>query len=1518
MRLQGRIISVDIETGGNFLAVAANPGDLTLTLNYSDEFDETGGTLYLGEPEVVRVYDSADHANNLIYLNALTPVGVSAEEGMFVGVLPGAEIKWANVETTPGLDTIPVRVPYTMNALIKPGMRDDTTGFEMIGFEKDGGDYVIKEVYNKAAVLDGTAIDEIPADLLSDGIPPAFSPGVTILPLGVGGLTGAWDPAPQPDIHDPVIYDVYVSATSPVTAIADNFLTSTGALSASFSTVKIAGVDTPIDTEVPSYMAVWARDSDGQAPSMGGEGSGIPRKADIEELNVEDLYANTIQTLGIWAQNVTTDVAFIGQSLRVGPANASHIDIVPSGPNAGLTLFGTDGTTPLIHLDMTIAQLSKFTGLLETEYITAVKMELTGTLSKIMSAAVLTIASSTISPPSSPPTVNQATSTRLWAGTPAGFTETGIWWDGTVWWQLIYNSSTFEARVRSIDAAGTATTSITLADDGSGRDVRGLYVDATYVWIIRRNSATAGSGVFSLRKFLLSDGSAVLDTAAAPILSYSSQFGNKTELFTHSLASITVSPSTGDIYTLDENEIVRKFNSSYSYQSQYTLPVSLTYGSEFRMSADSSGNLYIPDYYGHCIRKIDPSGTLLLVIGASELSSPVAVALDSTGNIFVADSDRIFKFDSSGVYQSQFGSSGTGNGQFDNTVALDIDSSGNIYVADQDNYRVQKFNSSGTYITQFGTNGSGSGQFSEVTDLVVDSSGNIFVLDSDLNRVQKFTSSGSYVTGYGTLGTGNGQFSSATNITINSSAEVFVYDRPFGYPRVQKFDTSNAYVSSFVPDGGETVGFSSNILGSVVDSSGNVHLVDFDNDRVMKYNSSGVYQSQFGTRGAGNGQFVAPRDITVDSSGNLYVTDAGNNRVQKFNSSGVYQSQFGTSGTGNGQFNNPYGITVDTSDNIYVVDSGNTRVQKFTSSGTYTSKFGSAGSTDGKFETMSAIAVDSSGNIWVADCQSAANLNRIQKFNSSGVFVSKFGSSGTGNGQFAPYIQIGGMSFDGAGNLYVADTGNNRVQKFTSSGTYVSQFGAFGSGNGQFKTPRDIVFSPSGDAYVVDSKNYRVQKYTATFPALAVAVATEVSPTIRVQPSLGYDGTSLLVGAVDKTSTVLSNTTLAGVVYYSKTTLAYTGTKATLASGNIITSETTTYVGVGNFDYGGNRLVIAGTSTVKVYTISSGVLTLDTSYPSWTFDGTSKAAGWDGTRFYSASGITTLTKYSIFKATTTAQRRFWAQYTFEDAGGLGLTPSPMASSLDLLDRRFINITVPGPIVGTTVTRVFTGVGTTAPANSAMYSRGTTAVAGTLQFESAAVSGLNPKTVSDLASGAPGLLKSQAGGFQVDGDGKGTWPLRDDRILPTLANATTTSETVVAQWTIPGGTFTAGQLARLTVLAQLSSTATLTWRIRMGAAGTTADALVIAFQTGPASTGTNSHIMFEGIVYCITAGSSGTISAGGFASNGIDLGDGVGPASGAFAPATVDTTVSRILSVTCQQSAANTLTTHAAMFEKHRG
>ena len=120
-----------------------------------------------------------------------------------------------------------------------------------------------------------------------------------------------------------------------------------------------------------------------------------------------------------------------------------------------------------------------------------------------------------------------------------------------------------------------------------------------------------------------------------------------------------------------------------------------------------------------------------------QFSLPSGVAVDTSGNVFVADSsnNRIQKFTSTGVFIAKWGSFGTGPGQFISPEGVAVDASESVFVADTSNSRVQKFDSTGVFITQWD---GGAGGFDNPRGIAVDASGNIFVADTANNRIQKF------------------------------------------------------------------------------------------------------------------------------------------------------------------------------------------------------------------------------------------------------------------------------------------------------------------------------------------------------------------------------------------------------------------------------------------------------------------------------------------------------------------------------------------------------------------------------------------------------------------------------------------------------------------------------------------------------------------------------------------------------------------------------------------------------------
>ena len=100
----------------------------------------------------------------------------------------------------------------------------------------------------------------------------------------------------------------------------------------------------------------------------------------------------------------------------------------------------------------------------------------------------------------------------------------------------------------------------------------------------------------------------------------------------------------------------------------------------------------------------------------------------------------------------------------------------------------------------------------------------------------------------------------------------------------------------------------------------------------------------------------SPKSIVVDSKGNVWIVDPSADRVDEFSESGAYIQKFGAEGTGNGQFKSPEGLAVDSKGHVWVVDSGNNRVQEFSEAGTYIKQFGMTGSGQWRIRTPNATS----------------------------------------------------------------------------------------------------------------------------------------------------------------------------------------------------------------------------------------------------------------------------------------------------------------------------------------------------------------------------------------------------------------------------------------------------------------------------------------------------------------------------------------------------------------------------------
>jgi beta-propeller repeat-containing protein/NHL repeat-containing protein len=310
----------------------------------------------------------------------------------------------------------------------------------------------------------------------------------------------------------------------------------------------------------------------------------------------------------------------------------------------------------------------------------------------------------------------------------------------------------------------------------------------------------------------------------------------------------------------------------------------------------------------------------------------------------------------------------------------------------------------------------GAGQLANPNGIAVDPAGNIYVADE--SGVQKFDSAGNFLF----------QKAGITGAKVAADSQGNLYVSDPGNRLVQKFDSSGTLLLQIEP----TCSFG---IGNCVDIDGpgprppvyspvGVAVDDFDRVYVigtfhlqMFSSNNGSLLTEFSLGG------IVPRSIAVDNLENVIIFEKDNGTINKYDPAGNLIVKFSKSGCdlasglgcvdpdgpgplelGDGQFTSggPGGLATDASGNIYATDPGNGRVQKFSSTGQFLLKFGSAGTGDGQFGNVVGIAVDSSGKIYVTDSN-----NGVQIF---GQGDSRSVNSATGAGTVTLSTNVGNFS----------------------------------------------------------------------------------------------------------------------------------------------------------------------------------------------------------------------------------------------------------------------------------------------------------------------------------------------------------------------------------------------------------------------------------------------------------------------------------------------------------------------------
>lgn len=303
---------------------------------------------------------------------------------------------------------------------------------------------------------------------------------------------------------------------------------------------------------------------------------------------------------------------------------------------------------------------------------------------------------------------------------------------------------------------------------------------------------------------------------------------------------------------------------------------------------------------------------------------------------------------------------------------------------------------------------------------------------------------------------GSGSFRSPPSLT----------SAPAGYPSlryrlIRTLGTSSAQGSSLLDPRGITVG-----------PNGDIYVADAGDHAVRVLNKRGRALRSFGTSGHGRGQFnvnESPMDVAVAGNGDIYVADWWGHRIEEFNSKGSFLRAWGHYAKGGPYgFYGPRSVAIGYHGDLYVADTGNRQIAVFSPSGRFLFRFGSAGTGSGQFLEPSSVVASPDGDIYVTDMWNG----RVQRFDHRGNFLESWPVLWPADSYQEPYIAV--LS---NGNVAVTDPTNQRVLVYTARGKIVGQIS-----DPALALPIGIASSANGEIYVTDATDNAVQVFAPGKP----------------------------------------------------------------------------------------------------------------------------------------------------------------------------------------------------------------------------------------------------------------------------------------------------------------------------------------------------------------------------------------------------------------------------------------------------
>ena len=554
---------------------------------------------------------------------------------------------------------------------------------------------------------------------------------------------------------------------------------------------------------------------------------------------------------------------------------------------------------------------------------------------------------------------------------------------------------------------------------------------------------------------------------------------------------------------------------------------------------------------------------------SAQLNFPAGVVVDGSGNLFIGDNNncvvRRVALSSNTIttYAGNHSCGYSGDGgsatvaQLSVTTGVALDGSGNLFLADSGNCVIrevvrstQKINTvAGNHTCGYSGDGNSAinAEMNQVFGLAVNGTTVTFP-DYYNQRIRQFTVGGNITTvvgnGVGCSGT-CGEGGSALNAQVynpvgiaSTSAATFYVANNNNYVidsftvggNLNLFAGNHSYINETLITGAPANGVILYYPFQLADdASGNVYIADSQNHMVREdVKSTGLvnFVAGNGTYGylgdggqATSAELTNPLGVAKDTNGNVYVADTNNCLVRKVNTAGVISTVAGLvvggisprcGFTGDGgaassaELYSPYGVAIDSKNNLYIADTGNHAIRKVTTTGVISTIAGIGGqpgysgdggpSTNALLSSPQAVAVDVAGNVFIADYGNC----RIREVSAITGLIDTV--AGTGNCLFTgdgPAISEGigypqGLAIDVNGNLFISDY-NQRVRWVSPNGIMTTiagtgQGGYQGDGgaatSAQLYEPTGVALDASGNLLVSDYNNLRVRGITA-FPAIS-------------------------------------------------------------------------------------------------------------------------------------------------------------------------------------------------------------------------------------------------------------------------------------------------------------------------------------------------------------------------------------------------------------------------------------------------